>query len=126
MNREFYVEILHQHYPEIRRMLGRWWRFQQDNDLKHISQVAKEFLDEKFPEVMEWPSNSPDLNPIENLWGIIKHEVEKRMPSNISELHQYLTEEWQKIPSTTLVNLIKSMNRHCQLIIDNNSDRIPY
>jgi len=126
MNGEFYVEILRQHYPEIRRMLGRRWRFQQDNDPKHTSRVAQKFLDETFPEVMEWPSNSPDLNPIENLWSIVKHNVEKRMPSNISELRQYLADEWQKIPSTTLVNLVKSMDRRCQLIIDNDGDRIPY
>src|SRR6185369_3041392 len=65
MDARFYTEILEGHLPEIRRMLGRRWRFQQDNDPKHTSQVAKEFLKENFSEVMDWPSNSPDLNPIE-------------------------------------------------------------
>ena len=107
-------------------MFGSRWRFQQDNDPKHTSRVAKKFLEENFPEVMDWPSNSPDLNPIENLWGIVKNRVEKRMPNNICELQQYMTEEWEKIPDEFLTNLIRSMCDRCQLVIDSNGERIDY
>ena len=113
MNAEYYINILRQHLPEIRGMLGRRWRFQQDNDPKHTSRVAKKFLEETFPEVMNWPSNSPDLNPIENLWSIVKHNVEKRMPANIDDLKEYLAEEWDKIPNALLSNLVSSMSRRC-------------
>jgi hypothetical protein len=95
-------------------------------DPKHTSCIAKKFLDETFPEVLDWPSNSPDLNPIENLWSIVKHNVEKRIPSNISELNQYLVEEWEKIPNSMLSNLVSSMNHCCQMIIDGNGERINY
>jgi len=43
--------------------------------------------------VMEWPSLSPDLNPIEHLWGILKRKVEKRHVSNIQQLHNVIIEE---------------------------------
>lgn len=126
MNAEFYVRILDNHIPEVKEMLGKRWRWQQDNDPKHTSHLAMGFLRERVPEVMDWPSNSPDLNPIENMWGIIKRNVEKRMPKNIGELEQYMIEEWNEIPMSTLKNLTMSMKRRCELVLEANGDRISY
>jgi len=50
-------------------------------------------------------SNSPDLNPIENMWFIIKNNVGKRMPKNISGLKQFMSEEWEEIPQETVQNI---------------------
>ena len=57
MNTKFYVEILQKYIPEVSRMLGGRWRLQQDNDPKHTSHLAMEFLKENIPAVMDWPSN---------------------------------------------------------------------
>ncbi|PKC68410.1 hypothetical protein RhiirA1_534204 [Rhizophagus irregularis] len=51
-----------------------------------------------IPEVRRMLGRSPDLNSIENLWSIVKYNVEKRMPQNIDELKQFMAEEWNKIP----------------------------
>ena len=75
---------------------------------------------------MDWPSNSPDLNPIENLWAIVKGNVEKRMPKNINELEQFMVEEWRSIPDTVIKNLVGSMRHRCELIIENHGERIAY
>ena len=107
-------------------MYGRNWRLQQDNDPKHTSRVAKDFIVENEIRTIDWPSNSPDLNPIENMWYIVKNNVEKRMPRNIDELKHFMTEEWDAIPETTVQNLISSMKKRCELVLEKNGDRISY
>ena len=101
-------------------MFGRNWRLQQDNDPKHTSRVAKDFLAENRITVIDWPSNSPDLNPIENMWQIVKNNVEKRMPQNVAELKQFMTEEWEAIPQETVNNLVRSMKKRCNLVLEKN------
>jgi hypothetical protein len=61
MNANFYVDIVRDRIPEVNRMFRGHWRFQQDNDIKHTSRIAKAYLKENVPEILDWPSNSPDL-----------------------------------------------------------------
>ena len=95
--------------PNARRQFGRRWRLQWDNEAKHKSPPVQQFLSSEAPEVIDWSSNSPDASPVENLWSIIKHRVEKRKATNLEELNKFLHEEWINIDVVILNHLIDSM-----------------
>ncbi len=57
--------------------------FMQDNAPCHKSKMMKEYFDEKQASVMSWPPQSPDLNPVEDLWSIIKYRLSRKQLSNM-------------------------------------------
>ena len=60
---------------------------------------------------------SPDLNPIEHLWGDLKIAVERRHPSNVEELEQLAQEEWAKLPVERCRKLIHGYRKHSNAVI---------
>ncbi|MBN3289611.1 TCB1 transposase, partial [Polypterus senegalus] len=104
MNSTVYQKIPKENVrPSVRQLkLKRSWVLQQDNGPKHTSKSTSEWLKKNKMKTLEWPSQSPDLNPIEMLWHDLKKAVHARKPSNKAELQQFCKDEWAKIPSLAL------------------------
>ena len=78
---------------------------------------------QKF-ETIEWPAQSPDLNPIENLWSIVNGVLKNRKPSNLDDLFELLKMGWDSIKM--LERLADSMIKRCQLVVEAKGGHIPY
>ncbi|KAG2461570.1 TCB1 transposase, partial [Polypterus senegalus] len=115
MYRDILDENLLQRALDLR--LGRWFIFQQDNDPKRTAKISKEWLQENSVNVLEWPSQSPDLNPIEHLWRDLKMTVHRRFPSNLIELERCCKEEWAKLAKDRCAKLVASYSKRLEAVI---------
>ncbi len=113
MNAAKYRDILDENLLQSAQdlRLGRRFPFQQDNDPKHTDKITKDWLHNNSVTVLEWPSQSPDVNPIEHLWRDLKMAVHQRLPSNLTELERICKDEWQRIPKSRCEKLVASLQK---------------
>ena len=131
-----YREVLKQCLlPEGGRLFGshgiRHWHLQQDGCPAHNSAAAtvKEWNGAKHADVSlltGWPGNSPDLNPIENVWSYIDWQVQRRGEGTFEAFKAAVREELANIPKRMLHNLVKSMGKRMKLVIEKGGQRIKY
>ena len=122
MDADQYVSILEDHMLSSLEESGISEEeviFQQDNDPKHTSKKAQKWMEDHNITLLDWPAQSPDLNPIEHLWVHIKRELAKysRAPTGVWELWQRVVEVWNAIPPEVCQNLIESMPRRLEAVI---------
>lgn len=93
--------------------------FQQDNASIHTSSATKSWFQNHRVELLWWPACSPDLNPVENIWGIIVRRIyaDRKQYNSVAELKVAITEAWESFEVKILKNLVASMpNRIYQVI----------
>lgn len=109
--------------------------FQHDNAPSHTAIIVREALDEMQIEVMDWPPISPDLNPIENLWTLLKQKIYELRPElihmrNNDETKELLVataqEAWNRLDWTHLENLSATMPHRVEAIIESQGWYTPY
>ncbi len=91
--------------------------FQQDLAPVHTAKSTKSWLNDHGVGVLDWPANSPDVSPIENLWSIVKRKMRNKRPKNADELKATVKETWASIPPQQCHKLITSMPRRIEAVI---------
>ncbi|GFU63068.1 transposable element Tcb1 transposase [Trichonephila clavipes] len=93
--------------------------FQQNNCSIHTSRLALTWLDEMGVQKLNWPSQSPDLNPIEHLWNELERIVRSRpnRPSSLQAVTSYVMDAWKAIPLVTYQKLVESLPKRVQAVI---------
>ena len=104
------------------------WTFMQDGASIHRAKHTKKWLEEHDIPILEWPANSPDLNPIENLWGILARAVyaNGRQFTTKEELKNEILKQWDSISGETLVNLANSLPKRIVDVIKLNGKNTKY
>ena len=121
MNGSMYMEILEKNLQKSTTSLGQGRNFvlEHDNDPKHTAKLTKEWFENNVISTLNWPNQSPDLNPIENLWNTLKVKVHKQNPQNIKQLEELCKEEWDKVMLDQCGKLVANYRKQLEAVKQN-------
>ena len=116
LNSQWYVdEVMRPMVLPFLRQIGQGAVFQDDNARPHCGRIGNDFVQVNSINRMDWPANSPDLNPIENLWDKLgRRTYRDNPPQTIPHLRHRLAQEWQNIPQAIIRHCVGNMGKRCQ------------
>ncbi len=131
---EAYRELLAKALKDMKSLFqrGTQWVFQHDGASAHKDRLTNDWLRKHVPKFItsgpagKWPPNSPDLNWIEDLWGILKEKLKnnQKPPTNVAVLKRRLRKAWKEIPLVTLQKCAASMPGRLQEVIQNKGEAL--
>ena len=101
--------------------------FMHDNVRPHSAAITRQFLATNNVKVLDWPANSPDLNPIEQVWDELGHRVRRNHAiQTVNDLAAALQAEWANLPTPFIQRYVNSMRRRTTVCIAQNGGHMRY
>ena len=122
MNGEMYRDIINNNLPltnKTRKFELENAIFQHDNDPKHTAKVTQKWFEDSGVQVLDWPAQSPDLNPIEHMWNEIKRRIRnlKELPTSEIDLKHKTHQIWYGMETEFCQRLIATMPERIQSVL---------
>lgn len=126
MDKELYVEVLDKTLvPYLQKFDEN--RFMQDNDPKHTSRYVQEFIERSEINWWKTPPESPDFNPIENMWHELKEYIRREVkPKTKSELVDGIKSFWATVTVEKCTKYIRHLRKVIPRAIELNGDATGY
>ena len=131
MDSKLYIEVLKEGLLPMYNRLNlnkNEVTFQENSDPKHQSVQTKKWKEKAgLKYIQNWTANSPYLNPIENVWAILKREVSILKPTGVEDKKQHLLEKWRMLEANGVVlDIIRSMPKRIRGVIKSKGHSINY
>ena len=131
LNSAEYIEniITHRVLPQINEWFPNGQAiFQQDNAPAHVSKASLNKFQQCGIHLLEWPAQSCDLNPIENLWALVKHKIAKNTTESRQEAIASFLRVWHRDPDMVALcqKLVDSMPRRVAAVIASKGGHTDY
>jgi transposase len=119
VNAEKYQNMLAEFFTNCDAAFGRGgWVLVQDGAPAHTAQKTINYVCSKCRLMPSWPPNSPDLNPIEALWGAVKRNIDWTNLKTLEQAIAAVTAAWNEIPQDKVNDLVGSFANRVQMVDD--------
>ncbi|KAK2944661.1 putative Transposable element Tc1 transposase [Blattamonas nauphoetae] len=127
LNSDRYLHLVRRHVQQDgTRLCGEHFVYQQDNHSAHNAEEVLDYIDRQGIQLLNWPANSPDLSPIENMFACLKRNVAERNPTDLIRLREIAQEEWNSFTPAYTDALVSSMPHRIREVIQNRGGSTSY
>ena len=128
LNAEKYISLLTDNLDQslLKMENSNNFIFQQDNAPIHKAKKTIKYFEDSNIELLEWPPQSPDLNPIENIWALLDKNITIENRRNRDEFFKSLVDAWNNLSLDVLKNLVESLPRRLEAVVKSKGGNTKY